>query len=303
MTKQERAYCILQMEFLKPIEKFLLFQKIHSDADLFNLRKEDLEALFSRRIRSALTTDRLVRRCVTDFQWMDTYGIKMVTIDEDHYPRLLREIYDPPIMLLYRGSFLPHEKCISIVGTRNPSSESQTAGFELAQSAAAIGYTVVSGLAIGIDKSTHEGALAASGRTTAVLGCGVDKIYPQTHRRLAHDMLAADNVICSEYPLGTPPLKFHFPVRNRIVSGISEIIVLIEAPKRSGAMITARLALEQGKEVFVHQSGMHSAGIQELAEQGAPVVSTIEDIQRLIIEDQSHLLRFSDVGHPLPIHI
>ncbi len=178
--------------------------------------------------------------------------IASVNPADENYPELLREIADPPFPLYFMGA-LPsaNDVNIAIVGTRKASHEGLLIAKQIGNELAKVGVVVVSGLALGIDGAAHEGAVLAGGRTVAVLATGLDSIYPRTHENLAHSILEKNGGIISEYPVGTPALPYQFLERNRIVSGLCVATVVIEAPIQSGALVTAKFALEEGRELFV----------------------------------------------------
>ncbi len=179
-------------------------------------------------------------------------GADVLVLDDGTYPALLREIADPPITLYVRGEWEAcfDAPCVAIVGSRRASTYGQNVATMLARDLASRGVCVVSGLARGIDAAAHRGALEAGGRTVAVLGTGVDEVYPRDHRKLAGEILSKGGALVSQFPLGTPPIPENFPYRNRIISGLSLGVVLVEAAENSGSLITARLAMEQNREVF-----------------------------------------------------
>jgi DNA processing protein len=204
---------------------------------------------------------------------------RIVTMVDAEYPALLRQIPDAPPVLYVRG-YLPDDRTLAIVGTRKATRYGQDAAFELARNLARSGVTIVSGLAQGIDRAAHEGALHGGGKTLAVLGCGIDRIYPTAHTQLAQDMIA-DGAIISEFPIGTSPMAANFPRRNRILSGLSLGVLVIEAPENSGALITASLAAEQGREVFAVPANIFNpmgAGTNRLIQDGAKLVMTVQDV-------------------------
>ena len=173
-------------------------------------------------------------------------------LDDGVYPLLLREIYDPPITLYVRGAWAQclDQPCVAIVGSRRCSTYGQNAALMLSRDLAQRGVTIVSGFARGIDAAAHRGALEGGGRTVAVLGTGVDEVYPRDHRKLADEILEKGGAVVTQFPLGTPPVSENFPYRNRIISGLSLGVVVVEAAENSGSLITARLAIEQNREVF-----------------------------------------------------
>src|SRR6266446_9515386 len=179
-------------------------------------------------------------------------GADLLILDDGVYPSLLREIYDPPITLYVKGAWdqCLDQPCVAIVGSRRCSTYGQNAALMLARDLAQRGVTVVSGFARGIDAAAHRGALEAGGRTVAVLGTGIDEYYPRDHKKLAEEILGSGGAMVTQFPLGTPPVSENFPYRNRIISGLSLGTVVVEAAENSGSLITARLAIEQNREVF-----------------------------------------------------
>ncbi len=215
---------------------------------------------------------------------------KIVKKDEE-YPSELSHIYDPPKSLYLRGGDLSAKGLrIAIVGARRCTSYGASLSFELSRELAAVGAVIVSGLARGIDAAAHRGALDAGGRTIAVLGCGLDHVYPKENRELYNDIPLSGTLV-SEYAPETGPLAYHFPARNRIISGISRAVIVVEAKKKSGALITADFAMEQGREVMAVPGSVKnpgSGGCHELIKNGAALVAGIEDIfEALGIEMES----------------
>lgn len=215
---------------------------------------------------------------------LEKENVRVITILDKDYPKLLKEIYSPPPVLFWRGS-LPSddEFFLAIVGTRKPSAYGEHVTKTLARDLAQNGLTIVSGLALGIDSLAHSAALEAQGKTVAVLGCGIERanIYPASNRYLAEKLVGGGGCIISEHPLGTPPLKHHFPRRNRIISGLSLGTLVVEAPLKSGALLTAQLALEQNREVFAvpgNITSAYSAGTNKLLKMGARVTTSAEDV-------------------------
>lgn len=208
-------------------------------------------------------------------------GVAIVTLEDPDYPRPLRDIPDPPLALYYRGR-LPEEGEVSVavVGSRRASLYGLEAAERLAYDLALRSVTVVSGLARGIDAAAHRGALKAQGRTLAVLGCGLSRVYPSEHEALAREITQRGAVL-SEYPMRMAPVAQNFPRRNRLISGLCLGVVIVEAAQRSGALITADCALEQGREVFAVPgpiTRMTSQGTHQLLKQGARLVTGVEDI-------------------------
>jgi DNA processing protein len=210
-----------------------------------------------------------------------------------HFPPLLKSIPDPPLLLYYRGALalLHQASAVAVVGARQCTSAGRLLAQQIARDLASHGITVVSGLALGIDGAAHRGALSAaadgigvqvkSGLTVAVLGSGLNRIYPERHRQLASEIVAADGLLLSEYPPLTGPRAHHFPERNRLISGVCGATVVIEAGEKSGSLITARLGLEQGRDVMAVPgpvSSRVSAGCHRLIQQGAALVTNAEDV-------------------------
>lgn len=208
-------------------------------------------------------------------------GVQVLTWEDPRYPRLLQEVPDPPPVLYILGELRPEDEwAIAVVGTRRISVYGREVTHRLVTSLAQSGITIVSGLARGVDGVAHRAALEAGGRTLAVLGCGVDRVYPPEHRALARQ-IAAHGALISEYPLGTPPEPGNFPPRNRIISGLSLGVLITEAGRDSGALITADYAAEQGREVFAVPGSIlaaGSAGTNRLIQDGAKMVLEPADI-------------------------
>ena len=208
-------------------------------------------------------------------------GLTVICLTDREYPEWLRHIANPPVILYIKGDPAAlAEPGISIVGSRAASSYGLQMAEALARQLAAQGITVISGLAMGIDSAAHRGALKAAGRTVGVLGCGLDLVYPPENRAL-FEVIPARGALVSEYPLGTKPDGFRFPARNRIISGLSRGVVVVEATMKSGSLITAALALEQGREVFAvpgRADSLKSAGCHHLLQQGAKLVISATDI-------------------------
>ncbi|NIA03581.1 MAG: DNA-protecting protein DprA, partial [Nitrospirae bacterium] len=207
--------------------------------------------------------------------------VSMLTVLDEGYPVLLRQIENPSTVLYVRGEVrIDTTRTLAIVGTRRSSRYGRMIANKLAQDLARLGLSIVSGLAIGIDTASHKGALE-NGRTIAVLGSGLAHIYPSSNTRLASQICEQGGSLVSEYPLTTPPSKWTFPQRNRIISGLSRGVIVVEAPQRSGALITARLAMEQGREVFAvpgNATSTASAGTNALIKDGAKLVTCVEDV-------------------------
>lgn len=215
-----------------------------------------------------------------ELDYLYHHKVDFITYDDDNYPPALRDIFDPPPVLFVRGRLKELNNAVAVVGSRKATAYGRTAAQRLAGELAENGAAVVSGLARGIDSAAHRGALNAGGYTAAVLGCGLDVVYPKENARLMAEIIEKGAVI-SEFPLGSPPESWHFPSRNRIISGLSQVVVVVEAAEKSGALITADLALEQGKEVMALPGSIYSKmsrGPLKLIKQGAKPVTAAEDI-------------------------
>lgn len=232
----------------------------------------------------------------TTWQWLHAgtqeLAHALVTLGDPRYPEGLLHTADPPLMLYVLGAprwlnqacaLLGWQRSLAIVGSRNPTPQGADNAFEFARHLACQGWSVVSGMALGIDAAAHEGALAAGSSvlpTVAVIGTGVDRVYPRAHKQLAH-RLAQQGLVISEFPLGTPPIASNFPKRNRIISGLTRGTLVVEAALASGSLITARTASEQGREVFAIPGSIHSPqarGCHALIRQGAKLVESAQDI-------------------------
>jgi len=223
-------------------------------------------------------------------------GAQALTWESADYPALLRQIPAAPPVLFVRGAFAPVDDwAVAVVGTRRLSAYGRLVTHELATALARNGITIVSGLARGIDGVAHRAALEADGRTIAVMGCGIDRVYPPEHRDLAHAIVDGHGALVTDFPLSTEPSSINFPARNRLISGLALGVLVIEAGERSGALITARFALEQDRDVFAVPGNINSpvsAGTNRLIQQGAKLVTRIEDILeelnlRMVTEQQA----------------
>ena len=208
-------------------------------------------------------------------------GVRIVTLMDKEYPWMLKQIYDPPALLYCKGNYMDFSRpAISIVGSRNPTSYGRQMAEKLAFQLASAGVIIISGLARGIDTMAHLGALKAKGTTIGVIGSGIDVVYPPENKKVFSRM-ELEGTIISEYPPGTKPLSGNFPARNRIISGLSHGVLVVEAGYRSGALITVDFALEQGREVYAIPGNINrpqSAGTNDILKQGAKLVTCVEDI-------------------------
>ena len=262
-----------------------LLERFGSAEAVFEATRAQLEQLrlVPEAVDSIIARD-LMPRADLENERVKTLGADILILDDGVYPPLLREIFDPPITLYVKGAWeacldLP---CIAVVGSRRCSTYGQNAALMLARDLAQRGVTVVSGFARGIDAAAHRGALEGGGRTVAVLGTGLDQHYPRDHQRLGEEILARGGALVTQFPIGTPPTSENFPYRNRIISGLSLGVVVVEAAENSGSLITARLAMEQNREVFAvpgNITSKNSFGTNYLIKgAGAKLVQQWQDI-------------------------
>lgn len=220
-----------------------IFDAPRRDLALLRLQPETIESLATRELHG---------RAEAEIERVRKLSGDILVLDDGVYPSLLRETYDPPVVLYVKGVWAEclEGPCVAIVGSRRCSTYGQNAALMLARELAQRGVTIISGLARGIDAAAHRGALEAGGRTVGVMGTGLDQIYPRDHKKLAEDILKHAGALVTQFPLGTPPVSENFPYRNRVISGLSLGVVVVEAAENSGSLITARLAIEQNREVF-----------------------------------------------------
>ncbi|MBU1215736.1 MAG: DNA-processing protein DprA [Gammaproteobacteria bacterium] len=239
--------------------------------------------------------------------WLDDPLNHILTIADEQYPQSLLNIHDPPLLLFVKGRLdLLNVPSLAIVGSRNASMQGTRNAEAFGLAASEAGLCIVSGLAQGIDAAAHVGGLKGRASSIAVVGTGLDKVYPASNRDLAHQ-LAHSGTIVSEFPLGTPPLAANFPRRNRIISGLGLGCLVVEASIQSGSLITARLAVEQGKDVFAIPGSIHSPqtkGCHALIKQGAKLVESAHDIlEELGLESMAASVKNNSAEHPLFVHL
>ncbi|MDP2760506.1 MAG: DNA-processing protein DprA [Sideroxyarcus sp.] len=238
--------------------------------------------------------------------WLDDPLNHILTLADADYPQALLNIADPPLLLYVKGRLdLLNAASLAIVGSRNATTQGLRNAEAFAKSASGAGLCVISGLAQGIDAAAHRGGLQAKGASVAVVGTGLDKVYPASNRELAHQ-LAQQGCLVSEFPLGTPPLPANFPRRNRIISGLSLGCLVVEASLQSGSLITARMALEQGRDVFAIPGSIHSPqskGCHSLIKQGAKLVERAQDILEELGYHQKYAVADHSLEHPLFDHL
>ena len=267
-----------------------LLNKYHSLSNIWNLDIEELHncnCLEEKIIKELLNTE--YRKNLKRYlEYMEKYGISMVTCYDSDYPKKLRNIQNRPIVLFYKGDIsIVDEYSIAIVGSRNCSDYGRKCANFISNEIAIRKICIVSGLAIGIDSIGHIAALNNKSNTIAIIGNGLDNIYPSKNKKLAESIIKNGGLIISEFVVGTKPFKQNFPRRNRIISGLSDSVIVIEGSKKSGSLITAGYAIEQGKEVFAVPGSIfspNSEGTNELIKDGANLLTSIDDAIRTIDE-------------------
>ena len=279
-----------------------LIQKLRTPEVIFRSSTSELEGHgLSRSVAQSLSSGCAFDDAADQQNKLAEFGTQLIAITDPRYPQRLREIYDPPVILFARGrTELLDTLMIAVVGTRRPTRYGVAATEKLSSDLAIAGLTIVSGMARGIDTAAHQSVLSVDGKTIAVFGCGVDLVYPAENRKLAAS-LAEKGLVVSEFPMGAPPYPQNFPVRNRIVSGMSIGVLVIEGAQYSGSAITARLAMDQQREVFAVPGNITSKmswGPNLLIKQGAKLVQewndvvvelSPEDRRRLIVNGQPEL--------------
>ncbi len=279
----QQTVALSLVDGLGPVKFKKLLEAFGSVPAIFKTKTQELlrvEGLTSARIKEMRSED-LFKKAEIEIKKALDGGVEIITFFDERYPAMLKEIYAPPMLLYVKGR-LPKETStnIAIVGSRIASLYGQRMAKLISKELAEAGLVVVSGLAIGIDTAAHQGALAGDGVTVAVLGGGINKLYPAENKKLADEILNKGAII-SEYPMDMSPEPGYFPVRNRIVSGLSRAVLVVEAKDKSGALITADIALEQGRDVFAVPGNVDSArsqGTNNLLKQGAKLVTSAKDI-------------------------
>jgi DNA processing protein len=272
-----------------------LLARFRSPESIFRASRTELEgAGVSAAVAQSIASGCTFEDAATQQEKIKATGTVLVTIGDPRYPAVLQEIYDPPIVLFACGRVeLLESIMLAIVGTRRPTPYGLAVAERLAGDLAHAGLTIVSGMARGIDTAAHKGAFAANGNTVAVLGCGVDVVYPSENRKLASELIAK-GLLVSEFPMGSTAFPQNFPIRNRIVSGLSAGVIVVEGAQYSGSAITAKLAMDQGREVFAVPGNITSKlswGPNLLIKQGAKLVQDWNDvIAELPAESRRHLI-------------
>jgi DNA processing protein len=270
---------------------------------VFEASRQDLLDVdgISRHLADTIASYKVPKDVKEDLALVQRNGFKIVTFSDSDYPAMLRQIHDPPPVLYVYGRLCSDSLSIAMVGSRNATSYGTTITRRLSGDLARRGFTLVSGMARGIDSAAHTGALTAKGKTIAVLGCGLGTVYPAENRKLFH-RIGETGAVITEFPFLTPPEAYNFPIRNRIISGMALGVIIVEATLRSGSLITARLAAEQGREVFAvpgSVASFKSMGTHGLIKEGAKLVENVNDIIEELNVDTA-TLPSPKAEHPAP---
>ena len=260
-----------------------LIQKFKFNKAIWNASKKELLKVegIGKQLSEIISNKDLKQYVEKHIKYMEKNYIDIISIQDKEYPKLLKEIYDPPVFLYIRGNkHILNNESIAIIGCREASKYGLSVANEFAYNLSKHNINIISGLARGIDSEAHLGAVRANQKTIAVLGNGLDTIYPKENIKLVQNILNSGGAIISEYPLGTQPKKENFPARNRIISGMSKGVLVVEAREKSGTLITVDFALEQGRDVFVipgNINSINSVGTNDLIKQGAKLVTSWEE--------------------------
>ena len=259
-----------------------LLENFNSPDNVWHASKSELEKMqfLNEEAISHILNSKYKEVVYKHLENIEKHKIQIITINDDAYPFYLKNIHDPPVVLYVRGKLIKGEKFISVIGSRKATAYGLNIATTISSELARLGITVISGFARGIDSCAHNASLNVGGRTVAVLGCGPDIIYPSENKNLM-DKIINSGAVVSEFVPGTPPLAQNFPARNRIISGASVGVVVVEAGEKSGTLITSYFALEQGREVFAvpgNITSLNSKGTNRLIKDGAKIVTCIEDI-------------------------
>lgn len=263
-------------------ERMVLLDSIGSKKELFGLSKRAIEEIVGRRVCDSIIPQEWERESHTILELQERNHFRLVRYWDRDYPPQLREIHDPPFLLYVQGT-LPdwNIPTIAVVGTRRPSENSLQASFQLGAELSLAGLPVVSGLAKGIDGAAHWGVVKTGGMSMTVEATGLDRVYPKEHESVARKILENGGCRISEYPPASQARRYHFPERNRIIAGLARAVVVVQAPEKSGALITAEYAVDEGRDLLVHRKGLRGtlgAGGERLVEEGARIIDKASDI-------------------------
>ncbi len=301
MTESTHAWLVLAHAHVRVPELNKLLERFDDVAAIVQQKPGELKASGLAEEKCAAIASPPAGQIATAEEWLQQDGHEVVAFGTDAYPEMLRQIPGAPLLLYVNGDVdALHLPSLAVIGSRNPTQGGLRNALEFSRHLAQQGFVIVSGLAQGIDAAAHRGALDATGKTVALLGHGIDRVYPAANRDLAH-AIAANGALVSEYPLGSPPERWHFPERNRLISGLCLGTLVIEAARRSGSLITARLAAEQGREVFALPGSIHNPlarGCHTLIRQGAKLVETASDILAELAPLASHMKETAEMAEP-----
>lgn len=275
---------LASIEGLGSVRKLRALQKFRNPENFYNAAKKEILSIegFNEKICEKIETSKDIRNIDSIIEKNKKYDIRYINFFDEEYPEKLKSIYGMPITLFYKGDInLLNKKSIAIIGSRNASNYGLRNAYNIAKDGVSENYVVVSGLAKGIDTYAHEGALKNKGRTIGVLGCGLDIVYPKENINLYKEMMEK-GLIISEYVVGTKPCPENFPMRNRIISGLADKIIVVEAAINSGTSITVNHALEQGKDVYAVPGNINSnmsVGTNKLIKEGAGIYTCIKDLR------------------------
>ncbi len=260
-----------------------LLEKYNDPKVIWNKTKEELICEGLKESYANCITNNVYKKNLDNYlKYMINNNIEIITIKDKNYPDKLKVIYDPPIVLYIKGNkSILNKKAMAIIGCRECTKYGENIAKNLAYNLSFNNINVISGLAKGIDSYAHKGCLMSSGKTIAVVGCGLDRVYPIENEYLFNDIIDKGGAIISEYIVGTKPVAKNFPRRNRIISGLSDSVIVVEAKKKSGTLITVDFALEQGKNIYAIPGNIdnpNAYGTNDLIKQGAKIITNLEDI-------------------------
>lgn len=283
------------VEGIKPLHRAALLRAFETAENVFRLSELELSSVSEIKPELAYRIAHFdLRQAEKELKEAERQRVRLIVFQDEKYPASLRSIPDPPVVLYVQGDWEDEAPHVALVGSRKPTPYGLNTAQLLSRDLAGVGVTIVSGLARGIDARAHNAALEAGGSTIAVLGSGLDVVYPSEHKMLAN-RIAQQGAVISEFPFRTPPNRENFPIRNRIISGLSHAVVVVEASMKSGSLITARMAIEQGREVLAVPGSIFnesSQGCHALIKDGAALVQSWKDIIAELPEEASlHILK------------
>lgn len=263
---------------------YSLLDKFKKVENIWNAKEDELIKVegIGEKLAKEITNEKYKENLTKYLEFMVKNKIDIITIQDENYPYKLKQIYDSPAIIYIKGNKeILNDKAVAMVGCRNCTKYGKEVALKLSYQIAKKGITIISGLAVGIDAYSHIGCIKAKGKTIAVVGNGLDNIYPYENKKIADEIIENGGAIISEYIIGSKPAKLNFPARNRIISGLSDRLIVVEARKKSGTLITVDFALEQGKDIYVVPGNINSIcseGTNDLIKQGANILTSVEDI-------------------------